>query len=167
MTEELTKQLEQQTKDFKTQTKQVEGLEKQVKDLVKKPAAGSELKYQAKISSLGAELKSVKTQLVAAVKEEEKYKMLADVISAAAVGGAYLSILNKGRKAELEADRIGSQYSERLNFEPWGIAKMFQTFKEKSNSGKVTTLEKLTSSHPTHDERIDQVAYLSSLFWEP
>ena len=78
MTKELTEQLEQQTKDFKAQTKQVEGLEKQVKDLVRKPETGSELKYQAKISSLGAELKSVKTQLVAAVKEEGIYQAIAD-----------------------------------------------------------------------------------------
>ncbi|OUR97892.1 hypothetical protein A9Q84_06765 [Halobacteriovorax marinus] len=117
--------------------------------------------------SIGAALLvAAAAQGVAAVKDEDKYKVLADIISVAAVGGAYLSILNKGRKAELEADRIGSQYSQRLNFEPWGIAKMFQTFKKNSTSGNATTLEKLTSSHPTHDERIDQVANLSSLFYD-
>jgi Zn-dependent protease with chaperone function len=105
-------------------------------------------------------------QGVAAVKKEEKYKIIADLVSGAAIGGAYLSILNKGRKAELEADRLGSQYSLRLDFEPFGIAKMFQTFKEVSGNRSVTTLEKLTSSHPQHDERIEQVSTLSSMFYQ-
>jgi Zn-dependent protease with chaperone function len=104
-------------------------------------------------------------QGVAAVKKEDKYKLIADLVGGAAIGGAYLSILNKGRKAELEADRIGSQYSQRLNFEPWGIAKMFQTFKKESSNNEVTTLEKLMSSHPQHDDRINQVATLSSMFY--
>ena len=118
------------------------------------------------IRSIGSALiLAAAAQGVAAVKKEDKYKLIADLVGGAAIGGAYLSILNKGRKAELEADRIGSQYSQRLNFEPWGIAKMFQTFKKESSNKEVTTLEQLMSSHPQHDDRINQVATLSSMFY--
>lgn len=56
----------------------IKELEKQVKALLKKPSAGSELKYQGKISSLSDELKSIKTQLRTAVKEQGIYQAIAD-----------------------------------------------------------------------------------------
>jgi hypothetical protein len=81
------------------------------------------------------------------------------------LGGASLYILDRGREQELEADRLGSQYAARAGFSPTGIATMFREFKRLSNS-EATSIEKILSSHPQHDERIDKNLILSSLFYD-
>jgi predicted Zn-dependent protease len=80
------------------------------------------------------------------------------------LGGAQLYILSRGRKQELEADRLGSQYAQSAGFKPTGIATMFREFKRLAPQGN-STLEKALSSHPHHDERIDKNLIYSSLFY--
>jgi hypothetical protein len=97
--------------------------------------------------------------------EKELLKKVVQTSSVAlGLGGAQLYILDRGREQELEADRIGSQYAARAGFAPTGIASMFREFKRIS-PGETTTLEKMLSSHPHHDERIDKNLILSSLFY--
>lgn len=107
--------------------------------------------------------------LVGAEFVDEEKQLLKKVIQGSSValglGGASLYILDRGREQELEADRIGSQYAARAGFAPTGIAKMFREFKRLSNS-EATSLEKILSSHPQHDERIDKNLILSSLFYD-
>jgi hypothetical protein len=91
-------------------------------------------------------------------------QILLPLLGQTAVIGAQLYVLNKGRKAELEADRIGSQYAQLAGFKATGLAEMFAEFKKARNS-EVTSLEKILSSHPDHDTRIEQNYTMSSLFY--
>lgn len=99
---------------------------------------------------------------------DDEKQLLKKIVSGSAValglGGAQLYILDRGRKQELEADRIGSQYAALAGFAPTGIATMFREFKRLAPQG-TTTLEKLLSSHPHHDERIDKNLMQASLFY--
>ena len=100
------------------------------------------------------------------IDDEKEFlkKLVAGSAVALGLGGAQLYILDRGREQELEADRIGSQYATLAGFAPTGIATMFREFKRLAPGGS-TTLEKLLSSHPHHDERIDKNLILSSLFY--
>ena len=72
-----------------------------------------------------------------------------------------MNLLHKGRKQELEADRLGAQYALRAGYEPIGIAKRFTTFKRLSNSNIPTLL----STHPEHDKRIISNLIQSEFFY--
>lgn len=104
-------------------------------------------------------------QGVAKLTKKKGLEVLASVLSLAFKAGGSLFILNKGRKAELEADKLGAQYAYELDYEPYGIAKMFTIFKEESGKDNITTFEKLMSSHPDHDTRIQTNLMYSSFFF--
>lgn len=99
---------------------------------------------------------------------DDEKKLLKTVVAGSSIalglGGAQLYILDRGREQELEADRIGSQYAALAGFAPTGIATMFREFKRLAPRG-TATLERLLSSHPHHDERIDKNLIHSSLFY--
>jgi len=107
--------------------------------------------------------------LIGAEFIDDEKALLKKVVQGSSValglGGAQLYILDRGRDQELEADRLGSQYAALAGFAPTGIATMFREFKRMS-PGSTTTLEKMLSSHPHHDERIDKNLILSSLFYD-
>lgn len=97
------------------------------------------------------------------LSKDKVKKIVLPLLAEGARVGAVLAVLSKGREAELEADRLGSQYAMLAGFKPTGLAEMFTTFK--SESGRVTNLEKILSSHPDHDTRIETNYMLSSLFY--
>lgn len=91
-----------------------------------------------------------------------------EIISSASFGammiGSELFLMNKSRDAELEADTLGTQYAFLSGFNPWGISEMFQVFKDESGK-EFSTIEKLMSSHPDHDTRINNGYMLSAQFY--
>ncbi len=106
--------------------------------------------------------------IAAEIKYDSDEQLLKELVqfsaNAIAIGGSQLYILNKGREQELEADRIGSQYAQLAGFNPTGIAQTFRLFKELSPSSN-TSLERILSTHPHHDERIDKNLLQSALFY--
>ncbi|HHT9124642.1 MAG TPA: M48 family metalloprotease [Candidatus Brocadiia bacterium] len=78
--------------------------------------------------------------------------------------GGTLFLMHKSREAELEADKIGSQYTWAAGFEPWGIAGMFEIFKKKAGGGS-TFIEELLNTHPNYDTRIQNVLDLCAFYY--
>ena len=76
-----------------------------------------------------------------------------------------MKILSKGREQEMEADRIGSQYAMLSGYHPRGIGDMFEVFKREAGGGGSTSIERILSSHPEHDTRIERNHVLSALFY--
>ena len=99
---------------------------------------------------------------------EQKQVKAKELISALAYGammvGSELFLMNKSRDAELEADTLGTQYAYLSGFNPWGISEMFQVFKDESGK-EFSTIEKLMSTHPDHDTRINNGYLLSAQFY--
>ncbi len=104
------------------------------------------------------------------VSLEQKQVKAKELISTLAYGammvGSELFLMNKSRDAELEADTLGTQYAYLSGFNPWGISEMFQVFKEESGKD-FSTIEKLLSTHPDHDTRINNGYMLSAQFYPP
>lgn len=102
------------------------------------------------------------------VSLEQKQVKAKEIISAIAYGammvGSELFLMNKSRDAELEADTLGTQYAFLSGFNPWGISEMFQVFKDESGK-EFSTIEKLLSTHPDHDTRINNGYMLSAQFY--
>jgi Zn-dependent protease with chaperone function len=90
--------------------------------------------------------------------------VLLPLLGDASVIGAQLAVLHKGRQAELEADRLGSQYASLVGYHPTGIAQMFEEFK-KARGSNATSLERILSSHPDHDTRIQENIMQANLFY--
>lgn len=103
-------------------------------------------------------------QVWAEVTEDKVKKIVLPLIGAGTLIGAQLKLLSKGREQELEADRIGSQYALLAGYHPRGIGDMFEVFKREAGGGS-TSLEKILSSHPDHDTRIERNHVLSALFY--
>lgn len=78
--------------------------------------------------------------------------------------GGTLFLMHKSRKAELEADKLGSQYAWAAGFEPWGIADMFEVFKAEAG-GNSTFLEELFNTHPNYDTRIQNVLDFCAFYY--
>lgn len=99
---------------------------------------------------------------------EVKQVKAKEIISALSYGammvGSELFLMNKSRDAELEADTLGTQYAYLSGFNPWGISEMFAVFKAETGRD-FSTIEKLMSSHPDHDTRIENGYLLSSQFY--
>ncbi|MBY0515907.1 MAG: M48 family metalloprotease [Bacteriovoracaceae bacterium] len=103
-------------------------------------------------------------QVWAEVTEDKVKKIVLPLIGVGTIIGGQLRLLSKGREQEAEADRIGSQYALLAGYHPRGIGDMFEVFKRESG-GSSTSLEKILSSHPDHDSRIQMNHILSSLFY--
>ena len=107
-------------------------------------------------------------KLVIDVSLEQQKIQAKEIISNVAFGammaGSELFLMNKSRAAELEADTLGTQYAYLAGFNSWGISEMFQVFKEESGT-EFSTIEKLMSSHPDHDTRINNGYMLSAQFY--
>lgn len=114
---------------------------------------------------LGGQIVGGVLEFLAIKSRSRVLRTIGPVIQEATVVGAYLHLLHKGRQAESEADRLGSQYAWAVGYQPWGLAGMFETFKQLSGDYTVTSIEKLLSSHPDHDTRISNVLDLSGLFY--
>lgn len=100
---------------------------------------------------------------IAAELSRDQLKALAlQALGVTTVIGAQLAVLYKSRKNELEADRLGTQYSLLSGYHPIGLGDMFEEFKKNNDMIK---LETLFSTHPSHDERIEQNHMLCSLFY--
>lgn len=106
--------------------------------------------------------------LIGAEFIDDEKKLLKLIIQGSAValgiGGSQLLILGRSRKNEFEADRLGSQYAALTGYDPTGIAQMFRVFKRLS-PGSSTTFEKMLSTHPHHDARIETNLIHSALFF--
>lgn len=103
------------------------------------------------------------SKVAADLTNDDLLKVAYTVMGYGAYVGAQLLLLKHSRDAELEADRLGSQYALQTGYSPLGIGQMFEEFKK--SSSEVTSLEKLLSTHPSHDERIETNKVLSSLFY--
>lgn len=104
------------------------------------------------------------TQVWAEVSKDKVKQIVLPLIGVGTLIGAQLRILSKGRDQELEADRIGSQYALLAGYHPRGIGDMFEVFKRETG-GSSTSIEKILSSHPEHDTRIEMNHVLSALFY--
>lgn len=106
---------------------------------------------------------SIAVHSVADATDAQWDDAVADVLSAA--GGVYaqLNLLGLSRANEAEADLLGSQYAMRAGFAPYGISQMFEVFKEKSKDKP--SVEELLSTHPSHDNRINDVYNLSAFLY--
>ena len=98
------------------------------------------------------------------VKKVKAKEIISNVSLGAMMIGSELFLMNKSRDAELEADTLGTQYAFLSGFNPWGISEMFQVFKDESGK-EFNTIEKLMSSHPDHDTRINNGYMLSAQFY--
>lgn len=105
------------------------------------------------------------TQVWAEVTDDKVKKVVLPLIGVGTLAGAQLRLLSKGRDQEMEADRIGSQYAMLSGYHPRGIGDMFEVFKRESGGGGSTSLERILSSHPEHDTRIERNHVLSALFY--
>lgn len=105
------------------------------------------------------------TQVWAEVTDDKVKKVILPLIGVGTVVGAQLKILSKGREQEMEADRIGSQYAMLSGYHPRGIGDMFKVFKREAGGGGSTSIERILSSHPEHDTRIERNHVLSALFY--
>lgn len=107
-------------------------------------------------------------KLAVDISLEQKQVKAKELISTLAYGammvGSELFLMNKSRDAELEADTLGTQYAYLSGFNPWGISEMFQVFKDESGRD-FSTIEKLMSTHPDHDTRINNGYMLSAQFY--
>lgn len=90
-------------------------------------------------------------------------KLVYSILGLAGFTGSQLMLLQKSRKAELEADRIGSQYAFNAGYSPMGLVSMFEVFKKKAPYPN--GMAKMLASHPDHDHRIEQINLLSSMFY--
>lgn len=104
------------------------------------------------------------TQVWAEVTDDKVKKIVLPLIGAGTLVGAQLKLLSKGREQEMEADRIGSQYAMLSGYHPRGIGDMFEVFKREAGGGS-TSIERILSSHPEHDTRIERNHVLSALFY--
>lgn len=105
------------------------------------------------------------TQVWASVTEDKVKQIILPMIGVGTLIGAQLRLLSKGREQEMEADRIGSQYSLLAGYHPRGIGDMFEVFHKEAGGGSSTSLEKILSSHPDHLTRVERNHVLSSLFY--
>lgn len=117
---------------------------------------------------VGANLFDIGLAIFTRTGKAKSYKQVLEAIrpllSNMMMVGGILHLLQKSREAELEADTLGTQYSYKTGFEPWGIASMFEVFKMKSGDRKLTSLERITSTHPDHDTRISRSYDLAAFF---
>ena len=65
-------------------------------------------------------------------------------------------LLNYGRGAELEADRLGIQEMHDSGIDPYGAQLFFEKLAEREKGGERSNLEKMLSSHPPTADRIKQ-----------
>ncbi|MBL7716248.1 MAG: M48 family metalloprotease [Bdellovibrionales bacterium] len=129
---------------------------------------GAENMSRAIRTIVGVNLFDIGLAIFTRTGKAKDYKMVLEAIrpllSQMMMVGGILHLLQKSRGAELEADTLGTQYSYRAGFEPWGIASMFEVFKMKSGDKKLTSLERMLSTHPEHDTRISRSYDLASFF---
>ncbi len=91
--------------------------------------------------------------IISETSKNWKAKLAGNLLSLSSIFVGYTTIMGQGREAEREADLAGAKYAYHAGFHPTGIADMFTTFSKKSPKTP-SKLEKLFSSHPSHDERI-------------
>lgn len=103
-------------------------------------------------------------QVWSEVTDDSVKKMILPLIGYGALAGAQLYVLHRGREQELEADRLGSQYSLKAGFHPRGIGDIFEVFKAETGKGG-NFLESILSTHPEHDTRIALNHVQSSLLY--
>ena len=81
--------------------------------------------------------------------------------------GLGLAFADYSRDAEREADRYGIVYMGKAGYNPHGAETMFQKLMTAGGSGSQSVFEKLSSSHPESQERIDnarsQIAAMGAL----
>ena len=68
-----------------------------------------------------------------------------------------LGLNGYGRANELEADEYGVYYMQKAGYNPDGARTMFKKLAELGGSGRQGFFEKLTSTHPDTQERIDKI----------
>lgn len=111
----------------------------------------------------GGMLVYIAANIAADMTKDQLLKIGYQVLGVTAYIGSNLLLMKHSRDAESEADRIGSQYALLSGYSPLGLAYMFGEFKKLSP--EVTSLEKILSTHPSHDDRIEQNKIVSSLFY--
>jgi|GEM_PF-2748712 len=89
-------------------------------------------------------------------------RVIGEATTKLSINGGVLYMLQKGRDAEHEADRIGSQYAWKINFEPWGLSDMFTVFMGRYGDNRA---EEMYASHPALSNRIANILNLSAFFY--
>jgi predicted Zn-dependent protease len=90
-----------------------------------------------------------------------------EALNAAISVGLGLAFAGYSRDAEREADRYGIIYMQKAGYDPHAAESMFQKLMSAGEAGSGSVFEKLASSHPESQERIDnaqvQIAEMSPL----
>ncbi|MCM2279498.1 MAG: M48 family metalloprotease [Oligoflexia bacterium] len=119
--------------------------------------------YRMMNALLAAEVAGYIAVVSAELRRDYYRAAVARVSTGLVQAGGVLYLLSKSREAETEADEMGSQYAWAVDYEPWGIADLFEVFL--GRSGRTSRLEELLSDHPALEKRIDHVHDLSALIY--
>lgn len=107
-------------------------------------------------TAIGAALILQGIQLYDASRHQGKTR--SEVATAVAVGSAVFGLVQLGysRSDEYEADRLGTEYAYKAQYNPLGMVQLLQVLQQ-AGGGDGSSLEEFFSTHPLNRKRIDEV----------
>ncbi|MBI3099212.1 MAG: M48 family metalloprotease [Planctomycetes bacterium] len=107
-------------------------------------------------TAIGAALILEGIQIYDASRHEGKTRR--EVATAAAVGSAVFGLVQLGysRSDEYEADRLGTEYTYKSQYNPLGMVELLQVLQQ-AGGREGSSLEEFFSTHPLTRKRIDEV----------